>query len=428
LKFLVSHYEKLILLLLIAALGAVSAVYFLKSVEREGNSFSESLSSFSIDDFGDQEALVLLKETQLLPNDSIVIFDEDGRKIDTYNVEKVVFSRKSKVSIQLKSSVLLKGRLLNPSSTILTRQWEKSRSPLAIETEKGVKNLNFREIEFIRGEQKLILNKPIGDIEPSNCRISVYQPQAQFLSDLNRTERSRWTSSVTDENSSIYDLFTPPIIYLVEGALSTALPKPPEKIEEEEPFGLTLISFDKEVYRFKMSGWIGKTPYFEDLQTKVSLNSLKNVRNRVEINKPYKLNPDYKPGGSTLIATTMEDGEKLLVVKYFAVQQIPNPKTGGLRSVGRALVEDFQIGGKPFEINSIMEEVFSGQYSINLKFEVPGVPPQEITISEKDIGKKIVIDDRIYEILQIDSNSKEVVVQKTGSASGNNEKATLRAL
>ena len=140
-KFLVSHYEKFILLLLIAALGAVSAVYFLKSVEREGNSFSESLSSFSIDDFGDQEALVLLKETQLLPNDSIVIFDEDGRKIDTYNVEKVVFSRKSKVSIQLKSNVLLKGRLLNPSSTILTRQWEKSRNPLAIETEKGVKNL-----------------------------------------------------------------------------------------------------------------------------------------------------------------------------------------------------------------------------------------------------------------------------------------------
>ena len=427
-KFLSSHYEKLILLLLIAVLGAVSAIYFFKSVEREGNSFTKSGSSFSIDDFGDQEALVLLKETQLLPNDSIIIFDEDGRKIDTYNVEKVVFSRKSKVSIQLKSSELLKGRLLNPSSTILTRQWEKSRSPLAIETEKGVKNLNFREIDFIRGEQKLILNKPIGDIEPSNCRISVYQPQAQFLSDLNRTERSRWTSSVTDENSSIYDLFTPPIIYLVEGALSTSLPKPPEEIKEKEPFGLALISFDKEVYRFKMSGWIGKTPYFEDLQTKVSLNSPKNVRNRVEINKPYKLNPDYKPGGSTLIPTTMEDDKKLLVVKYFAVQQIPNPKTGGLKSVGRALVEDFQIGGKPFEINSIMEEVFSGQFSINLKFEVPGIPSQEITISEKDIGKKIVIDDRIYEILQIDSNSKEVVVQKTGSVLGNVEKVTLRAL
>ena len=177
-KFLSSHYEKLILLLLIVVLGAVSSVYFLKSVERERNFFTGSASSFSIDDFGDQEAIVLLKETQLLPNDSIIIFDEDGRKIDTYNVEKVVFSRKSKVSIQLKSGVFLKGRLLNPSSTILTRQWEKSRSPLAIETEKGVKNLNFKEIDFIRGEQKLILNKPIGDIEPSNCRISVYQSQA----------------------------------------------------------------------------------------------------------------------------------------------------------------------------------------------------------------------------------------------------------
>ena len=71
-----------------------------------------ALISFSVDDFGDQEALVLLKETQLLPNDSIIIFDEDGRKIDAYNVEKVVFSRKSKVSIQLKSGLLLKGRLL----------------------------------------------------------------------------------------------------------------------------------------------------------------------------------------------------------------------------------------------------------------------------------------------------------------------------
>ena len=426
-KFLSSHYEKLILLLLIAVLGAVSSVYFLKSVEREGNFFTGSASSFSIDEFGDQEALVLLKETQLLPNDSIIIFDEDGTKLDTYNVEKVVFAKKSRVSIQLKSGVLLKGRLLNPSSTILTRQWEKSRSPLAIETEKGVKNLNFREINFIKGEQKLILNKPIGDIEPSNCRISVYQSQAQFLSDSNRTERSRWTSSMADENSSIYDLFTPPIIYLVEGALSTALPKPPEEIEEEEPFGLTLISFNKEVYRFKMSGWIGTTPYFEDLQTKVSLNSSKNVRNRVEINKPYKLNPDYKPGESTLIPTTMEDGEKLLVVKFFAVQQIPNAKTGGLKSVGRALVEDFQIGGKPFEINSIMEEVFSGQFSIKLKFDVPSSPSQEIIISEKDIGKKIIIDNRIYEILQIESNEKEVVVQKLESVTGDTKKATLKA-
>ena len=79
-KFLSSHYEKLVLLLLIAVLGAVSSVYFLKSVEREENFFTGSASSFSIDEFGDQEAVVLLKETQLLPNDSITIFDEDGRE------------------------------------------------------------------------------------------------------------------------------------------------------------------------------------------------------------------------------------------------------------------------------------------------------------------------------------------------------------
>ncbi len=427
-KFLSSHYEKFILLLLVVVFGCASGLYFFKSIELDEKKFIETTTSFSIDDFGDQEALVLLRETQLLPNDSIIVFDSDGKKIDTFNVEKVVFSRKSRVSIQLKSNLFLKGRLLNPSSTILTLQWEKSRSPLAIETEKGVKNLSFKDIDFIRGEQKLILNKPLGDIEPSECRISVYQSQTQFLSDANRTERSRWTSTTAEENSSIYDLFTPPIIYLVEGVLSTTLPKPPEEKKDDEAFGLSLISFDKEAYRFKMSGWIGKTPYFEDLQTKVSLNSQNNVRNRVEINKPYKLNIEYKPGGTTLIPTTMNDSEKLLIVKYFAVQQIPNEKTGGLKSVGRALVEDFQKGGKPFEINSMMKEVFSGQFSITLKFEITGKLSQEITISENDIGKKINIEERIYEILEIDSTKKEVVVQKTGLPPTIIEKTTLRAL
>ena len=425
-KFLNLQYEKLILVLVALVLVIVSLVSFFKSVELNGKDKYLKPASFSVESLGDEEALMLAKETELLPNDNINILNSSGELVGTFKIMKVIFRKKSRVSIQLKSQTLLKGRLLNPSSTILSNGWEKSRSLLAIDTDEGVLNINLGKIAFIRGEQTLILDKPFGNFDPSDCIISTYQSKNQFLNDANRTERSRWTSNPTEENSSIYDLFTPPIIYLVDGTLSTTLPKAPEEQKQEEPLGLSLISFNKEKYRFKMSGWIGQTPYFEDLQRKVRLTSVQNVRNRIEINIPYKLNPNYKPGLSTLIKATMEDKDKLLIVEYFVVQQIPNPKTGGLKSVGRAMVKDFQIGGKTFEINSLMEEVDTGQYSILLRFELKGEISKEVKISEKEIGKNIIFGERSYKILEIDSNGKKVIIQKTGPAPSNISETTLR--
>ena len=40
-----------------------------------------------------------------------------------------------------------------------------------------------------------------------------------------------------DTNTSIYDLFTPPIIYLVDGELTTSLPEIPQEVEKEESLG-----------------------------------------------------------------------------------------------------------------------------------------------------------------------------------------------
>ena len=89
----------------------------------------------------------------------------------------------------------------------------------------------------------------------------------------------------------------------------------------------------------KLSSWIGQTPYFEDLLTKVSANSLKNVKNRIEVNVPYKINPNYRPGLPSFIKTTPEDEEKYLMVEYFTVVEFKDPKTGGSKPVGRALVK-----------------------------------------------------------------------------------------
>ncbi len=389
-------------------------INFLTSTEQDKRESYTKTGSFSIDSFGDEEVLIMMKESQLLPGNVLKIYkiDGDNKNAETYEVKKVIFSKRSKVSIQLKSSTYLKGRLLNPGNTILSKGWEKTRTPVAFDTDDGTKTLNFKEIEFIRGNQKIVLDRPLGDLNPVNYLISIYQSKAAFINDLNRTEKSRWTNSASDENSSIYDLFTPPIIYLVNGELTTSLPEAPKEMEKEEDFGLSLMSFDKEEYRLKLASWIGNTPYFEDLQRKISESSPSNVKNRLELKVPYKENGAYRPGLPSFVKTTMDDEEKFLMVEYFTVQQIKDPKTGGVKSVGRALIKDFRNDGKTFEINSIMKKVYSGNFKILFKFDIEGIPTEDISIGEADIGKEFNLGDRNYKILSIDTENKSVQIEK----------------
>lgn len=427
-KFVSSHYEKLILgitsliLILVACLS-----YFSSPVQEKKESFL-NFASFAVDSFGGDEVLEMLKDSQLLPGNIVKLYrsDEENENIEIFEVKKVIFSKKSKVSITLRNSKILNGRLLNPSSTILSKGWEKTRSPIALETDEGTKTLSYKDIELIRGTQKIVLDRPLGDITPSHYSISVYQSKSSFISDLNRTEKTRWINSTKDENSSIYDLFTPPIIYLVNGELTTSLPEAPKEIAKVEDFGLSLINFDKEEYRLKLSSWIGNTPYFEDLQKKVSVSSLNNVKNRLELKIPYKENESYRPGLPSFVKTTLEDENKFLMIEYFTVQQIKDSKTGGVKPVGRALVKDFRNNGKTFEVNSLMKKVYSGNFTIILKFNVDGVPSNEFQITEGDIGKVYTFENRNYKILSIDIENKNVEVEKMISGTTSSSIQILR--
>jgi hypothetical protein len=146
--------------------------------------------------------------------------------------------------------------------------------------------------------------------------------------------------------------------------------------------------------------------------TKVSANSSNNVKNRIEVNVPYKINPNYRPGLPSFIKTTLEDEEKYLMVEYFTVEEFKDAKTGGSKPVGRALVKDYNTGNKSFEINSLMGEVFSGEYKIQLIFEIEGELPQDISLSAKDVGKKFEFGNRNYEVIRINEESKTIEVSK----------------
>ena len=92
---------------------------------------------------------------------------------------------------------------------------------------------------------------------------SFHQPLAGERVDHNQsqTERVRWTKPADESGDSIYDLFTPPIIYLIDGNLTTSLPEKAE-VRKTEEFGLSYGVFRKN-YRYKMRGF-SNTRLFED--------------------------------------------------------------------------------------------------------------------------------------------------------------------
>jgi len=93
--------------------------------------------------------------------------------------------------------------------------------------------------------------------------------------------------------------------------------------------------------------------------------------------------------------------------------------------VGRALVRDFKKGGKPFEINSLMEKVDTGDYKINLKFDIAGEVPSSIELDANEIEKVFNFGNRSYKLLRIDKENKNIEIEKRISGT---DKITVKTL
>ena len=102
-KFVNSHYDKIAIVLVLLTLGIVSVISFMEPSDSEKKNKPSDAHSFSIDSVGGEDVLILLKETQLVPGDSIEIRNIGSDEIEKFSVKKVIFSKKSRVTIQSKS-------------------------------------------------------------------------------------------------------------------------------------------------------------------------------------------------------------------------------------------------------------------------------------------------------------------------------------
>ncbi|MBT3568104.1 MAG: hypothetical protein HN494_04585 [Opitutae bacterium] len=415
-KFLGANYEKLAVGISLLCLVIFALLSLLRDNRRESKSFlGQNGATLS------QESKTITLETKtphgLMPGELVII---DGAEPDFFNgnftVETILFPEDyTDVALLLSSGKTISGKIKQSGAKELNREWRFATGLLSVRTKEGDQDVRIAELEQLWGSTMLTIaseNDNEGE-SGGDFVIATYQKRGDVAEKSESASGGKWIeASSPKEGEPNYDLFTPPVLYVVNGRLETSLPEEAKPEKPPEEFGLRLVAFEKVSYRFRIRSWIGETPYLEDLLYEFPAGSGRYVRNRLQVGVPYKENRNYKPGTPSLLQTNTEDPDKMIIVNAFAVQQVRDPKTGGIRPVGRAMVKDFRLLVKPFEINSFMNETHAGQYRIVVESASKDVPAEKFTFEQNATGDSFRLALRDYKILEIDIAKSRVHFEK----------------
>ncbi len=349
------------------------------------------------------------QQTSLIPGDLIYYKNSENEDYQYFEINEIHYKRGSNLFITAKGNNL-EGTLRK--DLVLNKDWKSSREPVVLKTSNGNENILISDIDLIVGESSVLPSEDIKSISKSNKIWSTYQRTYSESSLHTIKERPKWTHKKADSNSSDYDLFTPPIIYIHEGKLTTRIPSKEEAKEDIEPFGLELISALKTPYPLLLVGWVGDVPYFQLKEDSLNMSGGKITRNRIVPQTRYKKAINPSPGQSKLIACDANDTEAWFVVENFEVLQYKNSKTGGVKPVGIATVKDFISNRPPFKINSLNTDAPAGDYQFKFSVKFPGISEEQLLFSSADTGKIFTFSGRDFEISQVDLDLNKVMITK----------------
>ena len=346
-------------------------------------------------------------KNDLMPGD-FIFYKTNDSNFSKIKISKTFFKRRSEISVLLVTGKTITGTVKAKEGLTLSESSLGSSAPLLLDVDRRATPIQMRQISKIIGNPVYILEDS-ADLTILKDKTPHFYQRLNNESPVILNKRPEWMEIPADENETIYDLFTPPLIYLIDNKLTTSLPDAPIEEKEKEPFGVSLISFEKIPYRFRLSSWIGNSPYVEDM--KLTKEFGRTTRNRLEVNKSYRLVENPKPGRPSLAEVDKNSSEKLLSLNYFTVQNVTQ-KNGGVKPVGRALIEDHSLGIKPFEMNSLMEEVFLGQFEVKMRIKIAKEDEKEVILSNIDEGREIPYNGRKYTVLGFDAERKAIKLRK----------------
>ena len=281
----------------------------------------KSITDFEIKSKSGGSYFLFSQPLSIMPGEFLHVYDLDNKLQDKYEVKSVLIPAREEITVFTENDTI---RGTTRQEITVLDNWQDSPTILALRNGRETSQIRFADIKRIKGPLYLNINADVKTLNNLEYNISFYQ-KAQF-SDNTMFDKIKWTSGLSDKNQTIYDMFTPPIIFIHDGQLTTKLPEKEKESEEIEPFGLSLVEVTKAEYPFRLKSWVGQTPYFEDLT--VTESSGAGVRNRIEVGKSYKRTLTGSPVNpvSKFVITMIAI---VFVVQYFAVQQYRNPDTGG---------------------------------------------------------------------------------------------------
>ena len=361
---LVKYYDKL---LLFVALSVLAVVFGLQLSEQIDSNTVKHLNEQRPDWSRSSDGVILQSklENDLMPS-NFIFYQVDDNNFSRIEISKLIFKRRSDVTIHLISGQVFKGTVKPKEGVIISKNWKNTNTPVLLDIDGQVTPIQRRNIKKIIGTPKYVLSDS-ADLTVLRSKQPYFYQRGEISFSSKNRKRPVWDEIPADRNSTIYELFTPPLIYIIDNELTATLPEAPVEEKEKEPFGAFITSFIQKPYRFRLTSWIGNSPYIEDI--KLTEKFGRPVRNRLEVNSSYRLVENPKPGRPSLELIDSNSSEKFLTLKYFTVQNVTQ-KNGGIKPVGRALIEDHSLRMKPFEINSIMEDVFLGQFEVVNVLEV----------------------------------------------------------
>ena len=402
----VKHIEKFSLVLALCLVVLSFFLFSSYSAKSENNNYKNDL--FESKKRSGTEYFIFRKEISIMPGELLSFYNEESELAESYEVQNILIPSRQEIEI-ITENKKIKGT--SRQEVIFEKNWRSLPGVFSIRQNKETIQVKLSDVVGIRGKLWLKIDANLKTLNDEDLTVSFYQKTTNAQTEAHLPERLKWINSGTEENQSAYDLFTPPIIYIHNGELTTRLPEKEVKEEKIEPFGLSLVGVTKAEYPLRLKSWVGNTPYFEDLAT-IEDGTGKIIRNRIEVGKPHKRVEDRKPGQQSFEICDSNDTDKIFTVQYFAVQQYRNPETGGLKPVGRAMIQDHKLGGKPFEINTLMKGVYAGNMTFNFMASLPGLDPKEFSFSSSDSLATLEYGGRKYLVSEIDLESKTLRVTK----------------
>ena len=146
-QILVKYYDKLFV---ITAFSALAVVFGLQLSEQIGSNAVINLEDHSPDWSRSSDGVNLQSklENDLMPG-NFVFYQVDDNNFSQIEISKLIFKRRSSVTIRLISGKVLKGTIKPKEGVIISKNWKNSNTPILLDIDGRVTPIKMRTIEKI---------------------------------------------------------------------------------------------------------------------------------------------------------------------------------------------------------------------------------------------------------------------------------------